>query len=367
MRNLVFALLAIVILPGWARAYPDLIRHNYVNCTACHVSPTGGGLLNAYGRSMSSEVLSAWSHERESEVMHGALAEEALPQWFNIGGDVRAIQIHRETPDKITERFVLMQSTLETAVSFKRVTAVIAVGEADRASRSVRLISPRFYEMWNPVDELSVRAGRFIPVFGINVPYHTLPTRQSLGFAPGGERDAVESVWSGESWNLGLSLSRTPQGPVPADQRESLVTAQLNRNFAGSYRIGASFLKGATEGYEREAYGVHGLLGFSEKLAYLTEFTAQRTLPRAGNASTGLYHFSQLLYEVKKGWNVYLLEDYEKSDLENSKSLSHSLGPGVRFFPRPHFEFDAVFLKRRVATVADRYDDMAWILAHYYF
>src|SRR5436190_12052961 len=35
-----------------ANALPTMIRLGYVNCAACHVAPQGGGLLNAYGRSI---------------------------------------------------------------------------------------------------------------------------------------------------------------------------------------------------------------------------------------------------------------------------------------------------------------------------
>jgi len=364
--------LATIIVSIWtgpsAQAFPDMIRHNYVNCSACHVAPTGGGVLNAYGRSMSNEILSRWGSEREVEFLHGALPANKIPDWFNIGGDIRGIQVHRESPDKLSERFFVMQSSLELAATFRKLTAVMSIGYADPVAKAIRwTVWPRYYLLWNQLDELTIRAGRFTPVFGINVPYHTLPTRQSLGFAPGQERDTIETVWSGEFWNLAASLGHTPQGPVAANQQETLTTLQLNRTFADSYRAGLSYLKGATQDFKREALSAHALCGITEKLAYITEFTVQKLNPTNSQATTGLYHFSQILYEVSKGWNFYLMEDYEKSNLDDSRTLSNSLGPGLRIFPRPHFELDAVFLKRRVASVADRYDDFAWILMHYYF
>src|SRR5215510_1649696 len=49
MRSVAVALL---VLAGFAPAYalPNMIRLGYPNCVSCHVSPQGGGLLNAYGR-----------------------------------------------------------------------------------------------------------------------------------------------------------------------------------------------------------------------------------------------------------------------------------------------------------------------------
>jgi hypothetical protein len=36
-----------------ADAYPWMIRHEYNNCIACHVDPSGGGMLTPYGRGQS--------------------------------------------------------------------------------------------------------------------------------------------------------------------------------------------------------------------------------------------------------------------------------------------------------------------------
>ncbi|RYZ63714.1 MAG: hypothetical protein EOP05_23120, partial [Proteobacteria bacterium] len=63
---LALLLSAVTFVGANAEAYPDLIRHNYVNCTTCHVSPTGGGAMTEYGRAMSHELLSAWGTEREA-------------------------------------------------------------------------------------------------------------------------------------------------------------------------------------------------------------------------------------------------------------------------------------------------------------
>src|SRR3954447_5031945 len=46
------ALLLATVLARHLYALPTMIRLGYVNCAACHVAPQGGGLLNAYGRSI---------------------------------------------------------------------------------------------------------------------------------------------------------------------------------------------------------------------------------------------------------------------------------------------------------------------------
>ncbi|HRO66715.1 MAG TPA: hypothetical protein PL182_04020, partial [Pseudobdellovibrionaceae bacterium] len=142
---------------------------------------------------------------------------------------------------------------------------------------------------------------------------------------------------------------------------------QVHRTFNDSHRVGVSALKGSGFSEQREALGVHGVFGFNEKWAYLTEFDYQKRSSPTAPSQNGLFHFSQLIWEAKKGWHFYLLEEYSKSNLSDSSSLMNSYGPGLRYFPRPHFELDAVWLKKRTALVADRYDDYAWLMFHYYF
>src|SRR5688500_1071067 len=70
-----------------AWAYPELIRHNYTNCTSCHVSPTGGGILNAYGRALSGEVLSTWYREGEERFAYAVTP----PEWLNLQADYKSV------------------------------------------------------------------------------------------------------------------------------------------------------------------------------------------------------------------------------------------------------------------------------------
>lgn len=363
----VAAFVGLIFLSESANAYPDMIKHDYVNCNTCHVSPTGGGAMTPYGRSMSHELLSAWGTEREASFLNGIVKQEDLPDWLITGGDVRYLQTFRDSPTRQSARSMWMQTEVELGAKIKKAGAVAALGQYNQADTNIRWISPRFYAYYTPIDELTVRAGRFVPVFGVAVPYHTLPTRQSLGFMPGFERDTVEAIWSGEDWNFGGSVSKHPEGPIPNATRETLVTAQVNRNFAGHYRAGFSALRGESDAATRTAIGAHGLMGFTKQLSFIGEAALQQNKPTGSSSTDGVYHFSQLMYEPWKGFGFYLLEEFEMSDFDNSKSVTNSAGPGFRFFPRPHFEIDGVYLKRRQVSVADRYDTYAWLVLHYYF
>ena len=62
------------VLASAASAEPKFLSKQYTRCTTCHVSPTGGGLLSAYGRSLSHRELSTTGAPMPS---HGEMESEA--------------------------------------------------------------------------------------------------------------------------------------------------------------------------------------------------------------------------------------------------------------------------------------------------
>src|SRR5262249_41585566 len=125
------ALATLIFLPMTAMAFPELIRHGYTQCTACHVSPNGGSLLNAYGRPLARAVLSTWSSQGEGGLLHGAVKDPA-EHGVLIGGDVRSIQIRKENAKTLDGRFFLMQAELDGAYQKGSFTGYISVGQITR-------------------------------------------------------------------------------------------------------------------------------------------------------------------------------------------------------------------------------------------
>ncbi len=96
-----------------ARAFPDTIRHGYTNCTTCHVSPAGGGLLNSYGRSLSRELISTWGYKNEEQPLHGLVnIPESASEAFFVGGDARSLFRRAESSSSKIDEHFLMQEQL---------------------------------------------------------------------------------------------------------------------------------------------------------------------------------------------------------------------------------------------------------------
>ncbi len=85
--------------PRWAAAEPYLALRQGLDCSVCHVNPTGGGLRSAYGVAFAQHVLPA----------HGL--PEGVPEWtggfgdfLRVGGDLRESWSRTEVPNQPTQQ-----------------------------------------------------------------------------------------------------------------------------------------------------------------------------------------------------------------------------------------------------------------------
>lgn len=288
-----------------------MIRHGYVSCTACHVSPDGGGVLTNYGRSLSGELLSSASLPWETKPFWEAFR---APDYLAIGGDIRALQVIRDTPNFREGRFVWMQSDLEVAVNHGSVTAVVTAG-ADAVSGEIRPLFRRHYVMYSLNDTTAIRVGKFALAYGIHLPDHRIQIRNRTLWDQGMETYNVEASHLGET-EVFVSAKLLDKTSVPGERGFLVRAAQ---NFKDTYKLGASFFYGNTG---RVVVGPYATLGFSNKIYLLVE--ADWITP---NEVLGFAKFGN---EVAQGWHVFAFCDYGRKT---------TTGLGITVFPRPHGEF----------------------------
>ena len=104
--------LAAAVAP--AAGEPTFLAKAEVRCTTCHYSPTGGGLLTAYGRLQSRQELSTSDGDSE-QFLWGAFGESLGP--VNLGIDARPTHLRVAFPGGTSSRFLLMNADLLAAVA----------------------------------------------------------------------------------------------------------------------------------------------------------------------------------------------------------------------------------------------------------
>ena len=202
------ALVAVVGLAAGGRraeSYPQYQLSRDQTCTACHLSPAGGGLLNENGYN-AADVGSQFS--TAPEFMYGKLP---TPSWLALGGDLRAAAGDIHTPQNAVTVFP-MQADLYVHASYAGISLQLTGGlrPAQWITRNGtpavldRFWSREHYLMWQQDDGgssgLYVRAGRFMPVFGLRLVEHVDYVRRHGGTPLYGETYAAAVEYVTPSW-----------------------------------------------------------------------------------------------------------------------------------------------------------------------
>ena len=382
MKALILSTL-VVLFAQSALAFPEMIKHGYVNCTACHVSPSGGGVLNPYGRNLSAELISTWSYKGEEGFLHGAVDTSSVDEWLAIGGDYRGVQVHTDYTQKssgvnnVDGRYINMQIGLEMGIIQPKWALVGFIGQYNFNEPShynqIKAKVSRLYGMFKPTDELTFKVGRFQPNFGVNLPDHNLSTRTrlemgSLSYRGGKisieDQNTAEVFWLGEEYNFSLAGYKIRKELTTNDDKGLTYTA--SKVFAERFKVGLQGLSEKSDTREKKIFGFTGHLGWNEKWSTLAEVDQVKTKPTNGNETTGIAAVQRTGYEAFKGFQVLVLNDYYQSNKDNGSTKTYRYGPGVIWYPRPHLDFQLFYTKEQRSSLEGE-GDSAWLMTHYYF
>lgn len=179
------ALLIIVVLAaaaGRAEAYPQFQLSRDQTCTGCHLAPSGAGLLNENGLT-TSETMSQFG--TAPEFFYGKVP---TPDWLVLGGDLRGGSGYIHAPENLLASFPMQVDLYVHAKLPAGLSLHITGGPRDTElgnEAATHVWSREHYLMWqqNPGETtgLYVRAGRFMPVFGLRLAEHPTYIRRYGG------------------------------------------------------------------------------------------------------------------------------------------------------------------------------------------
>ena len=186
-----FAVVVLGAMASGAAAEPKFLAKQYTRCTTCHVSPTGGGLLSAYGRSLSHRELSTTGAPMpahgdmdpkpvEESFLWGALGDSPGP--LQLGIETRPSHLYYSFLGTSTDRNLFMNADVHA--SFKA-RDWLFYGQLGRELEQdgFTLDSSEYWAGYQPAEGLGFRAGRFLPAYGVRFADHTSYNRSFLGLA----------------------------------------------------------------------------------------------------------------------------------------------------------------------------------------
>jgi hypothetical protein len=351
----ILLLLAATLLASTASAEPMFLAKQYTRCTACHYSPTGGGLLTPYGRLLSHRELSTTGGNAEAPAagaeddphgeqafLYGALANALGP--LHLGLEARPSRLHVGFPGGHQDMNLLMNLDLIGAVQKNGWTAYGAVGReppnsAVRDGRTLPDAAFVSYEHWIAYETdhgFRIRAGRFLPAYGVRFADHTAFTRIDL------DLDRNDQVYGLEiSDTVGPSLVQVMVSPGKA---EAILHDGHHRGFSTAGRlqfdvaprmaiVGSVFYRDSTD-LDPRSGSVGGAVGFAptSRVSIWTEVNADVQTKALGGRSWVVV-------------NETAVEAYRGIWLKFSPQL-HTSGSELGFSQRRRLAFEAELLPR---------------------
>ena len=360
MKKITLFLLSLLVLCSLKTfAFPEAVRFGYNNCQACHVSPSGAGLLTGYGRNLSSEVLNTWGTEKDTGVFWRAVDRESYEKYVLVGGDIRAVQLYQDTPQATTGRFAKMQAYLALGFIYETWGGVANIGEIQDEGWAPN--SNSFYGLYRPRDEFTVRAGRFIPQYGLYEPNHDAYVKSFMGLGFGGNRDTLEIQWTDEKWTFNFSRAQEFQ----KDDPEISIDSQVQYSFLERFKVAANAWQSHTSSLMRTVSGFWAILGFTKNIFWITE--ADWQAQRINDSDTNSFaSYNKAGYTLMKGLDLFILSEHLQTDISDSGTITDRNGVGVQFYPVAHVELSGAWTKQKTYTPKTQEADYAWILFHYY-
>jgi hypothetical protein len=367
MRLIALAGLALGLAAGRASGYPQFqLSLGEDRCSACHLSPAGGGLINDYGRDAAG---SAISRGGDGRLLHGLWS---APGWLALGGDVRlAVGDHRVAGRNQLLAFP-MQADLYAHVqtgswSVSFTAGVRGAARSPTPPLTERLASREHYAMYERGD-YAVRAGRFFPVFGLRLADHTAYVRRFLGFGLLEEPYALELARSDAGSEARLT-GFVPQ-PIPflgAGYRDRGVAASYERHIGDAALAGAHARIALGDDERRYAVGAIGKLWLpGPGLLWQAELDVQRQSFRGhGPGRTQLAGYLSATTWLAHGVMLTGAGQLWQPDLALRGTLRESVEVNLQYFPLAHVELH--LLGRATSSVALGSPDLLTLLQlHYY-
>ena len=235
-RRLLFAAVLAAAGAGRAGAEPIFLSRQYTRCTTCHFSPTGGGLLTPYGRSLAREELSTTGKSHDAA---GSTASASGPSLLDnrlgpvsVGIDVRPAHLDVRFDGGSVTRDFLMTADIIAAYRVKEWTVYGELGRQPRSS-GAKIDSYEYWVSRQGEKGLGFRVGRFLPAYGVRLADHTAFTRAPQGLNIYDQLYGLEVSHSGDRHLLQLTA-----GPGRAD---SILDHDGRRAFTAAGRMQMDF------------------------------------------------------------------------------------------------------------------------------
>jgi hypothetical protein len=368
MRLTALAIVAVVSAPAVARGYPQFqFSLGTERCGACHLSPSGGGMLNDFGRD---EAGSSVSRGGDGRFLHGLWQP---PSWLALGGNVRLAVGDKQLAGRNERLAFPMQLDVQAHVAVGPVslglTAGVRGGVRDPSPPLIERLASREHYVAYEQGNVFVRTGRFFPVFGLRLADHTAYVRRFLGFGLLEEPYAAELAYLGDDTEVRLTgFTPPPIAFLGAGYRAKGVSAMYERRVANdTAMIGGQARVAASADEARYTVGAYGKWWMMPSgLAWLAEFDVQRQTFHIGSGRTQLAAYLGASRWLARGWLATAAVHAWDPDVTLRRDRRDAVEVALQYFPWAHVELHLLARLAEQGNAVDEPGFLSLLQLHYY-
>jgi hypothetical protein len=320
--------LVFLVFAEQAHALPKFSARTGWKCQSCHVNPSGGGMRNPGGVTYGREELPVptWSEELGLEEF-----STDLSKFVSVGADVRTLFFYQQAGDESQNAIFQMQGDLYINLKLaKKVNVYFDKG---------------LYSGFEIFGQLSVlpengyiKAGKFVPNYGLKLDDHRSYVREYIGFSPevgnpyftGAELGIAPGPFS---VTAGVFNSSEGRGESIASEKSFLGRVEGLFDVADDVYVGLGgniFYKELMDG-KSNYVGGFGALGIAD-FTVIGEVDLLKS-DMAGVKKDGLVVFVEGDYMVVQGFDLKAIYDFYDEDLDLATGTQSRYSFGFEFFP----------------------------------
>lgn len=340
-----------------------------MDCSACHVNPTGGGMRNEHGLQFSMEKLPTW---RTSEENEETLMNAKINNLFSIGADLRFAYLlaESESASPYKNSFFPMQADIYFAFMPHHNFTLYYQNGIQGIRETFGLIHDLPYNA-------HIRFGKFLPPYGLKLDDHTSFIREKLGFGNNTAEDSdagveigfAKGLWFGNAaiFNGSGSNLFTGTGSNADDNRSKGFSATGGLKTPRFWLAGSYFhnTTGEDTSEEKKEYiGAYSALHFWE-ISLLGEWDHIST-ETSSSKTKGQVAYVEANTSIYKGVVAKVKYDLYDPDTDASGNLLQRITFGFDLYPYPFTEILIQYRKNKEESNEIRNDQFLTMI-HLYF